>query len=75
MRQVIANLGLCVSVYDIRSLEGGSIHPGEGCSIYKVMRALLLFISWGQILDILCLPYNILWKVNSGNTAILIHTL
>ncbi|RCV13004.1 hypothetical protein SETIT_2G312200v2 [Setaria italica] len=49
--KVIANLGLCVSVYDIRSLEGGSIHPGEGCSIYKVSFRLLMFRPFnGEVL-------------------------
>ncbi|KAL6639231.1 hypothetical protein ACP70R_022961 [Stipagrostis hirtigluma subsp. patula] len=36
--KVIANLGLCISIYDIRSIEGGFIHPGEGCSTYKELR-------------------------------------
>lgn len=41
--KVVANLGLCVSVYDIRSVEGGFIFPGEGCSTYKVSFRLLMF--------------------------------
>ncbi|XP_066394829.1 DNA-directed RNA polymerase III subunit rpc8-like [Miscanthus floridulus] len=49
--KVIANLGLCVSVYDIRSIEGGSIHPGEGCSTYKVSFRLLMFKPFnGEVL-------------------------
>lgn len=34
--KVIANLGLCVSLYDIRKIEGGFIFPGEGASTYTV---------------------------------------
>ncbi|KAG6473994.1 hypothetical protein ZIOFF_067914 [Zingiber officinale] len=41
--KVITNLGLCISVYDIRSLEGGFIYPGEGSSTYKVVFRLLIF--------------------------------
>ncbi|WVZ65903.1 hypothetical protein U9M48_015193 [Paspalum notatum var. saurae] len=49
--KVIANLGLCVSVYDIRSVEGGSIYPGEGCSTYKVSFRLLMFKPFiGEVL-------------------------
>ncbi|VAI37303.1 unnamed protein product [Triticum turgidum subsp. durum] len=35
--KVIANLGLCVSVYDILSVEGGFIFPGEGCSTFSLV--------------------------------------
>lgn len=41
--KVIANLGLCVSVYDIQSIEGGFIFPGDGCSTYEVIFRLLMF--------------------------------
>ncbi|KAG6526894.1 hypothetical protein ZIOFF_008981 [Zingiber officinale] len=41
--KVITNLGLCISVYDIQSLEGGFIYPGEGSSTYKVVFRLLIF--------------------------------
>jgi len=63
--QVIANLGLCVSVYDIRSIEGGSIHPGEGCSTYKVKHALcisyyVILYSWYSNM----LALNVLLKVS-----------
>lgn len=34
--QVIANLGLCVSVYDIISFDGGFIFPGDGAPTYTV---------------------------------------
>ncbi|XP_052162514.1 uncharacterized protein LOC127779689 isoform X3 [Oryza glaberrima] len=49
--KVVANLGLCVSVYDIRSVEGGFIFPGEGCSTYKVSFRLLMFRPFvGEVL-------------------------
>nr|GMC46527.1 DNA-directed RNA polymerase III subunit RPC8 [Ipomoea batatas] len=32
--KVIAQLGLCISVYDIRSIDGGFIFPGDGASTY-----------------------------------------
>lgn len=41
--KVIANLGLCISVYDIQSIEGGFIFPGDGCSTYKVIFRLIMF--------------------------------
>uniref|UniRef100_A0ACD5UZE7 Uncharacterized protein n=1 Tax=Avena sativa TaxID=4498 RepID=A0ACD5UZE7_AVESA len=49
--KVLANLGLCVSVYDIISVEGGFIFPGEGCSTYKVSFRLLMFRPFtGEVL-------------------------
>ncbi|KAF0909241.1 hypothetical protein E2562_032953 [Oryza meyeriana var. granulata] len=49
--KVVANLGLCVSVYDIRSVEGGLIFPGQGCSTYKVSFRLLMFRPFvGEVL-------------------------
>ncbi|XP_057419939.1 uncharacterized protein LOC130714089 [Lotus japonicus] len=41
--KVIANLGLCISVYDIRSIEGGFIYPGDGAPTYKVVFNLIMF--------------------------------
>lgn len=41
--KVIANLGLCISVYDISSIEGGFIFPGDGASTYTVKFRLLMF--------------------------------
>ncbi|XP_072957263.1 uncharacterized protein [Typha angustifolia] len=41
--KVIANLGLCISVYDIRSVEGGFVFPGDGSSTYKVTCRLMMF--------------------------------
>jgi len=62
--KVIANLGLCVSVYDIRSVEGGSIHAGEGCSTYRVTRALTLFIPQAQVLECCgCVIMLYGWKI------------
>lgn len=34
--KVVANLGLCISVYDIRSVDGGFIFPSDGAATYKV---------------------------------------
>ncbi|XP_052169999.1 uncharacterized protein LOC127786562 isoform X2 [Diospyros lotus] len=41
--KVIANLGLCISVYDIRSIDGGFIFPGDGASTYTVRFRLVMF--------------------------------
>ncbi|KAK6260000.1 RNA polymerase Rpb7-like [Theobroma cacao] len=41
--KVIANLGLCISVYDIRSIKGGFIYPGDGASTYTVEFRLIVF--------------------------------
>ncbi|XP_078182445.1 RNA polymerase Rpb7 N-terminal domain-containing protein [Carex rostrata] len=41
--KVIANLGLCISVYDIQSVEGGFIFPGDGCATYQVSCRLVMF--------------------------------
>ncbi|KAK9146497.1 hypothetical protein Sjap_006400 [Stephania japonica] len=35
--KVIPNLGLCISVYDLRSIDGGFIFPGDGASTYTVI--------------------------------------
>ena len=36
MMKVIANLVLWISVYDIRSIDGGFVLPGNGASAYTV---------------------------------------
>ncbi|CAN4113311.1 unnamed protein product [Withania somnifera] len=41
--KVIANLGLVISVYDIRSIDGGFIYPSEGASTYTVKFRLVVF--------------------------------
>ncbi|KAF3449692.1 hypothetical protein FNV43_RR10423 [Rhamnella rubrinervis] len=41
--KVIANLGLCISVYDIRSITGGFIFPSEGSATYTVVFTLIMF--------------------------------
>ncbi|XP_073134759.1 uncharacterized protein [Henckelia pumila] len=41
--KIIENLGLCISVYDIHSIDGGFIPPGEGASTYKVRFRLVMF--------------------------------
>lgn len=41
--KVISKLGLCVSVYDIKSIDGGFIFPGDGASTYTVRFRLIMF--------------------------------
>ncbi|XP_042028211.1 DNA-directed RNA polymerase III subunit RPC8-like isoform X1 [Salvia splendens] len=41
--KVIDKHGLCVSVYDIRSISGGFILPGDGASTYTVKFRLVMF--------------------------------
>lgn len=41
LMKVIANLGLCISVYDITSIEGGFIFPGDGAATYTVQLEVL----------------------------------
>lgn len=41
--KVIENLGLCVSVYDIRAIDGGFIFSGDGASTYTVKFRLVMF--------------------------------
>ncbi|XP_059286722.1 uncharacterized protein LOC132602885 [Lycium barbarum] len=41
--KVIANLGLAISIYDIRSIDGGFIYPSEGASTYTVKFRLVVF--------------------------------
>ena len=42
--KVIADLGLCVSVYDIKSIEGGFIFPSDGAATYTVYLILYLLL-------------------------------
>lgn len=49
--KVIANLGLCVSIYDIKSIEGGFIFPSDGAATYTVVFRLIMFRpSVGEII-------------------------
>ncbi|KAJ4830749.1 hypothetical protein Tsubulata_014182 [Turnera subulata] len=41
--KVIANLGLCISIYDIRKIDGGFIYPAEGASTYTVEFRMVVF--------------------------------
>ncbi|KAI9181997.1 hypothetical protein LWI28_020928 [Acer negundo] len=41
--KVIADLGLCISVYNIYEIEGGFIFPGEGASTYTAKFRLIIF--------------------------------
>ncbi|KAK1352724.1 DNA-directed RNA polymerase III subunit RPC8 [Heracleum sosnowskyi] len=40
--KVVANLGLVISVYDIKSIDGGFVFPSDGASTYTVKFRLLL---------------------------------
>ncbi|XP_043718951.1 DNA-directed RNA polymerase III subunit RPC8 [Telopea speciosissima] len=49
--KVISNLGLCISVYDIKSIDGGFIFPGDGASTYTAVFRLIMFRPFvGEIL-------------------------
>ncbi|CAJ2641056.1 unnamed protein product [Trifolium pratense] len=37
--KVIAKLGLCISFYDIISIKGGSVFPGDGAPTYLVQKS------------------------------------
>ncbi|KAL8100714.1 uncharacterized protein LOC141682982 [Apium graveolens] len=41
--KVVANLGLVVSVYDIKSINGGFVFPSDGASTYTVSFRLVVF--------------------------------
>ncbi|KVH89192.1 RNA polymerase III, subunit Rpc25 [Cynara cardunculus var. scolymus] len=50
--KVIANLGLCISVYDIESIDGGFIFPNEGAPTYTVKFRLIIFRPFvGEIIS------------------------
>ncbi|KAL5712391.1 hypothetical protein ACHQM5_014572 [Ranunculus cassubicifolius] len=50
--KVIPNLGLCLSVYDIRSINGGFIFPGDGASTFTAEFRLIMFRPFvGEILS------------------------
>ncbi|KAK1352726.1 DNA-directed RNA polymerase III subunit RPC8 [Heracleum sosnowskyi] len=41
--KVVANLGLVISVYDIKSIDGGFVFPSDGASTYTVKFRLVIF--------------------------------
>ncbi|XP_031487067.1 uncharacterized protein LOC116255407 isoform X1 [Nymphaea colorata] len=41
--KVIKDLGLCVSIYGLKSIDGGFILPGEGASTYTVVLGVVMF--------------------------------
>ncbi|KAJ4727369.1 DNA-directed RNA polymerase III subunit like [Melia azedarach] len=50
--KLIANLGLCISIYDIDEIEGGFIYPGQGASTHKVKFRLIVFRPFvGEIIS------------------------
>ncbi|EFJ12066.1 hypothetical protein SELMODRAFT_235152 [Selaginella moellendorffii] len=49
--KVVKDLGLCVSLYDIQSIEGGFVFPGDGAPTYTVEFQLVMFRPFpGEIL-------------------------
>lgn len=50
--KVISKLGLCISIYDIRKIDGGFISPGEGASTYTVEFRMIVFRPFvGEIIS------------------------
>ncbi|KAL4587894.1 hypothetical protein LXL04_000770 [Taraxacum kok-saghyz] len=50
--KIIADLGLCISVYDIQSIDGGFILPNEGAPTYTVKFRLIIFHPFvGEIIS------------------------
>ncbi|KAJ0843096.1 putative DNA-directed RNA polymerase [Helianthus annuus] len=50
--KIIAKLGLCISVYDIESIDGGFIFPNEGAPTYTVKFRLIIFRPFvGEIIS------------------------
>ncbi|XP_062177648.1 uncharacterized protein LOC133882476 [Alnus glutinosa] len=41
--KVIATLGICVSIYDLRAIKGGFICPGDGAATYTVVFRVIMF--------------------------------
>ncbi|CAN1278483.1 DNA-directed RNA polymerase III subunit RPC8 [Linum perenne] len=41
--KVISDLGLCVSIYDIKDISGGFIQAGDGASTYTVEFRMVIF--------------------------------
>ncbi|XP_047306757.1 DNA-directed RNA polymerase III subunit RPC8 [Impatiens glandulifera] len=41
--KVISNLGLCISIYDIKEIDGGFIFAGHGASTYTVKFRMIMF--------------------------------
>lgn len=50
--KVVAQLGLCISVYDIQSVDGGFVFPGDGASTYTVQFRLIVFRPFvGEVIE------------------------
>ncbi|KAF3570162.1 hypothetical protein F2Q69_00063721 [Brassica cretica] len=39
----VLSIGLCLSIYDIKSAEGGFVLPGDGAPTYKVVFIIVVF--------------------------------
>ena len=44
MTKIIVNLGLCISVYDMRSIDGGFVFPRDGVLLFLIKN--LVFIHY-----------------------------
>ncbi|KAL9246077.1 hypothetical protein vseg_019657 [Gypsophila vaccaria] len=55
--KVISKLGLCVSIYDLKSIDGGFVLPNDGAPAYTVVFRMIMFrpylgeIIAGKIVD------------------------
>ncbi|KAJ8421576.1 hypothetical protein Cgig2_028560 [Carnegiea gigantea] len=50
--KVITKLGLCVSIYDIKSIDGGFILPNEGSPTYMVVFRVIMFRPYvGEVIS------------------------
>lgn len=50
--KVITKLGLCVSIYDIKSIDGGFILPNEGSPTYTVVFRVIMFRPYvGEVIS------------------------
>jgi hypothetical protein len=50
-RQVIPELGLAVTLYEVLRIDGGAVHPGEGSALFTVLFSLVIFRPFlGEVL-------------------------
>ena len=50
--QVVKDLGLCVTLYEIVSIEGGTVYPGEGSARFRVVFRVVVFRPFtGEVLE------------------------
>ncbi|XP_034691857.1 DNA-directed RNA polymerase III subunit RPC8-like [Vitis riparia] len=66
--KVIADLGLCISVYDIRSIDGDFVFPADGASTYTyLLDSLKTSTDWSILCQIhpTCSTFFLLWNSRS----------